>query len=75
MTTLNPGDTVTVTFDGQDHPGTIEKIETNGWIRCLIRQDPETDYTGIQPPPTTLKTRTTDFTVSVRAKHVRKPNQ
>ena len=70
MSDLNPGDNVTVTFDGEDHPGVIEKIENNGWIRCLIRQDPETDYTGIQPP--TLKTKTIDFTVTVRQKHVRK---
>lgn len=75
MTDLKPGDTVTVTFDNEPHPGTIEKIENNGWVRCLIRQDPSQDYTGIQPPDTTLKTQTIDFTVSVRDKHVRKENQ
>jgi hypothetical protein len=75
MSDLKPGDTVTVKFDGEEHPGTIEKIESNGWLRCLIRQDPDNDYTGIEPPHTTLKTQAIDFTVSVREKHVRRQGQ
>jgi hypothetical protein len=41
--TYQPGEDVTVTFDGIDHPGTVERIE-NGWIQCRIIIDPDADY-------------------------------
>ena len=44
---MKPGDDVTVTFDGLEHQGTVEKIVGKGWVRCKIRIDPEADYGSI----------------------------
>ena len=67
----NPGENVIVTFDGEDHAGTIESVG-RGWVIARIRQDPNSDYRGIFPPDKTLKTKTIDFTVCVRDTQVRK---
>ena len=40
---MNPGDDVTVDFDGLDHDGVIERIE-HGWAICTIIIDTEPDY-------------------------------
>ena len=68
MSDLKPGDTVTVTFQDEDHPGVIERNE-NGWIRCRIRIDPTTDYGSgterLDP----------EQTVCVRADNIRKATQ
>lgn len=42
--TFEPGQLVIVTFDGIDHQGEIEKVLSQGWIRCKIRIDPDADY-------------------------------
>lgn len=60
---MNPGDDVTVTFDGINHPGSIERIE-NGWYHCRIAIDPEADY-GKQTPRLAPQS-----TVCVRADNV-----
>lgn len=41
-----PGQDITVTFDGIDHQGELEKIE-NGWYHCRITVDPCGDYGSI----------------------------
>jgi hypothetical protein len=74
MSDLQPGDTVTVSFDGEDHPGAVESVG-RGWVTARIRQDPSRDYKGIFPPDKTLKTKTIDFTVCVRDTHIRKGDQ
>lgn len=48
MTNYQPGQDVTVTFDGIDHKGEIERIE-NGWYYCRIVVDPLGDYGSITP--------------------------
>ena len=48
---------MTVTFDGIDHPGIIEKAEASGYYRCQIAIDPTADYGHITPrmaPHTTV---------------------
>lgn len=65
--TWQPGDDVTVTFDGIDHPGTIERIE-NGWVHCRIVTDPDADYGALTPA------LAPHSTVCVRDKHVRSPD-
>ena len=68
MTDLKPDDTVTVTFDGHDHPGTIEHI-ARGWVHARITIDPELDYGAITPR---LAPQTT---VCVRDTHIRKTTE
>lgn len=46
---MNPGDDVTVTFDGLEHFGIVEQIMGKGWVRCKIRIDPDADYGSITP--------------------------
>lgn len=49
MSTFSPGDSVTVTFDGLQHPGVVDKPVGHGFIRCKIHIDPLADY-GSQTP-------------------------
>lgn len=48
MTNYQPGQDITVTFDGIDHNAEIEKVE-NGWYHCRITIDPAGDYGSITP--------------------------
>lgn len=68
MTDLHPGDTVTVTFDGHDHPGTIEHTH-HGWAYCRITIDPELDYGKI------TARLAPQSTVCVRHNNIRKTDQ
>ena len=43
MSDLKPGDTVTITFDNEDHPGAIESV-SHGWVIARMTIDPELDY-------------------------------
>lgn len=49
MSAFSPGQNVTVTFDGLEHEGVVDKPVGHGFIRCTIRIDPEADY-GAQTP-------------------------
>jgi hypothetical protein len=68
MTDLHPGDTVTVTFQDEDHPGVIENIH-HGWIYARITIDPELDYGKI------TARLAPQSTVCVRHNNIRKGNQ
>lgn len=46
MTDYQPGQDITVLFDGIEHRGELEKIE-NGWYHCRIIIDPAGDYGSI----------------------------
>ena len=60
---MNPGQDVTVTYQGLDHPGEIIQHH-HGWILARIAIDPEADYGSITArlTPHTL--------VMVRQEHV-----
>lgn len=49
MSAFTLGQSVTVTFDGLEHPGVVEQPMGKGWVRCRIRIDPDADY-GPQTP-------------------------
>lgn len=65
MINYQPGQDITVTFDGIDHPAEIEKIE-HGWYHCRITIDPTGDYGSITPR------LAPQSTVCVRANHIKK---
>lgn len=61
MTQYSVGQDVIVTFDGVEHQGHIEKIET-GWIHCRITIGDD-DYGSITPrlsPQSTVCVRESD---------------
>jgi hypothetical protein len=62
---MKPGDDVWVEFEGNDWPGTVEKIEGSGYVRCRIHVDPEWDFGCASAR------FMSEQTVAVRATHIR----